>query len=188
MNELYFKNVSEWHMWLESNHLHAAPVWLVYYKKETGQPTMEYEESVQEALCYGWIDGLIKNLDEERYIRRFSRRLAGSKWSETNKKRIEKLIGEGRMAAAGIAAVESARKDGSWDQPARPELDLSMPDDLKAELQKNKPAGDYFNTLSPSQRKNYIGWIVSAKRNTTRLARIKESIQLLSKNRPLGMK
>lgn len=188
MEKIYFETAADWRKWLETNHSHSGPVWLVYYKKETGQPTMAYEESVQEALCYGWIDGTIKKLDRQRYMRRFTRRRTGSRWSDLNKQRIEQLIRDKRMAPPGLAAVESAKSDGSWNQSARPDLDLSMPEDLTAALRENPTAESFFATLTKSQRRNYIGWIVSAKREVTRQSRIEESVRLLSEKRQLGMK
>lgn len=188
MDQLYFKIISDWREWLAINYESMKPVWLVFFNKTSGQPTMTYEEAVGEALCYGWIDGMIKNLDDQRYMRRFTRRRAGSKWSELNKSRIDRLINEGRMAGPGLAMINAAKQDGSWNLAARPELDLSMPADLRSALDKNPSAAEFFSSLAPSQKKNFIGWIVSAKRETTRAARIGESVSLLANRKKLGLK
>ena len=101
MNQIYAKNRKEWQQWLSVNHDKEAGVWLVYYKKGRGKPSIDYEASVEEALCFGWIDGIIKKLDDERYMRKFRQRRDGSNWSGTNEKRVEKLLAQGLMTTAG---------------------------------------------------------------------------------------
>lgn len=188
MDQLYFKIISDWREWLAMNYENTNAIWLVFYKKLTGQPTLEYGAAVEEALCFGWIDGIIKSIDEQRYMRRFTRRRPGSKWSALNKQRANRLIQSGRMAKPGLAMIIAAKKDGSWDRSDRPDLDLNMPDDFRTALDKIPDAAAFFQDLPPSQRKNYIGWIVSAKRETTRAARIDESVRLLANREKLGLK
>jgi uncharacterized protein YdeI (YjbR/CyaY-like superfamily) len=179
-------NRSEWRGWLEKNHASEKEVWLVYFKKESGIPTVSYPESLEEALCFGWIDGLIRKIDDEKYARRFSPRRTGSKWSEVNKHLVAKLVKEGRMTEAGLAAVNFALPDTDAPKPKRAELPL--PDWLKEELMTNSKAWENFNTLPPSHKRQYIGWISDAKKEETRQRRIREAISILEKNKRLGMK
>ena len=112
MQQLYVKSLAEWKSWLEENRDSSPGVWLVFYKKESGQPSLTYEDAIEEALCHGWIDSIIKKIDDERYLRKFTPRKDDSKWSELNKKRVEKMIREKRMTSAGMAKIEVARQSG----------------------------------------------------------------------------
>ena len=112
--QFHFVNRHDWRTWLEANHATANEAWLVIYKKHTGKPGLSYEEAVEEALCFGWIDGVMKRLDEEKYALRFSPRKKGSVWSELNKRRVAKLIKQGRMTEAGLAKVKEAKANGQW--------------------------------------------------------------------------
>ena len=149
---------------------------------------MKYEDAVCEALCYGWIDSIIKKIDEHRYVRKFSRRRPGSKWSDLNKARIDKLMRTGKMTKPGLDRVEAAKKDGTWAAPDRPDIDFSMPADFRRALDRNAKAARFFQSLAPSYRKSYLAWIITAKREETRVTRIEESVKLLSQNKKLGMK
>jgi uncharacterized protein YdeI (YjbR/CyaY-like superfamily) len=111
-----FTDRAKWRSWLEKNHSSAKGIWVIYFKKHTGKPTMTYAEAVEEALCFGWIDSLTKKLDEERYMQKFTPRKNNSNWSELNKKRVEKLIAEGKMENAGFDQIEKAKKSGKWDE------------------------------------------------------------------------
>jgi uncharacterized protein YdeI (YjbR/CyaY-like superfamily) len=177
---------SEWRNWLEIFHASQNEVWLVYYKKECGKPTVTYLESLEEALCFGWIDGLIRKIDDEKYARRFSPRRTGSKWSEVNKHLVAKLIKEGRMTDAGLATVNFPLPDADAPKPKRAELPL--PDWLKEGLMTNPRAWENFSNLPPSHRREYIAWISDAKKEETRQRRIREAILTLEKNKQLGMK
>lgn len=189
MDTLYVKDRSEWRAWLSENHARVAEIWLVYYKKGTGQPSIEYGASVEEALCFGWVDSLIKKLDEEKYVRKFTPRRAGSKWSESNKKRVEKMIKNGLMTEHGMRVVEVARRDGSWGEPdQRPQLTFEMHPDFARALNENKKAGQTFESLSVTDQKQYLGWIEVAKRPETRQRRIAESVRLLEAGKKLGLK
>lgn len=189
VNRFYFKSASEWRNWLKKNHNKANEIWLIYYKKGAAKPTMEYGESVDEALCYGWIDSLIKKIDDEKYARKFHPRKETSFWSELNKKRAVKLIKEKRMTSIGLAKVEAAKKNGMWKKSdPKPDFEIKLTDDFKNALNKNKTAKINFDNFSPSHKKPYFIWISSAKRKKTQLKRIAEAIQLLEKGKKLGLK
>jgi uncharacterized protein YdeI (YjbR/CyaY-like superfamily) len=187
MKQLYCSTLQEWRDWLSKNHDKENEIWFVYYKKGSSIPTVGYEESVEEALCFAWIDSLIHKIDEACYARKFTPRKDSSKWSPSNKKRVEKLILERRMTAVGLAKVETAKKNGMWDKPDRPDIDFRIPEEFRVELDKNKNALLFFEQLSSSDKKQFIGWISVAKRPETKEKRIKESIRLLEKKRKLGL-
>jgi uncharacterized protein YdeI (YjbR/CyaY-like superfamily) len=177
---------SEWRAWLEQYHATEMEVWLVYAKKGSGKPSVTYLESLEEALCFGWIDSLIQKIDDEKYARKFNPRRAGSKWSELNKHLTAKLIKEGRMTGAGLATLDFNLPEADAPRPKRPEL--ALPDWLKEGLMLNPKAWENFNRLPPSHRRNYIAWISDAKKEETRQRRIREAVERLVKNERLGMK
>lgn len=186
--ELYVTNRDDWRRWLKENHASAKEVWLIYYKKHTSKPTIPYDDAVEEALCYGWIDSIIRRIDDERYARKFTPRNEGSRWSELNKKRAKKMIKQGRMTEAGLVKIKAAKRNGQWSKIAS-RIDLpKLPVELLKALAQNKKAKKYFEQLAPSYRKHYIFWIASAKRDDTRQRRIKEAVSLLERNEKLGMK
>jgi uncharacterized protein YdeI (YjbR/CyaY-like superfamily) len=177
---------SEWRTWLEQHHATEREVWLVYQKKETGRPSITYPESLEEALCFGWIDSLIQKIDAEKYARKFNPRRPGSKWSDLNKHLVAKLVSAGRMTAAGLAVVDFPLPDAGAPRPKRSALPL--PEWLKAALMTSPVAWKNFNHLPPSHRREYIGWISQAKREQTRQRRIAQAIVRLEKNETLGLK
>jgi uncharacterized protein YdeI (YjbR/CyaY-like superfamily) len=188
MKELYVKSSREWREWLVKNHDKSQGVWLIYYKKESGKQSLTYEPSVEEALCYGWVDSIIRRIDNEKYARKFTPRKDESNWSELNKNRVQKLIKEGRMAGPGLEKVKTARFKGTWDQPDRPDIEFKIPVEFRNALDKNTRAKKNFDHLALSYKKQYIGWISVAKRAETREKRITESIRLLENGEKLGMK
>ncbi len=188
MKKLYFKNSQEWRNWLQRNHDKESEVWLVYFKKETGEPCIDYESSVEEALCYGWIDSLIKNLDETKYARKFNPRKDGSTWSELNKRRVQRLIKAKRMTEIGLAKIETAKRNGMWDRGDRPSISFEMPEEFEQALQQNRKGREFFEQLAPSYQRQYIAWIAVAKRPETRQKRINEAIGLLAKGEKLGIR
>ena len=113
-NELYVTNGNDWREWLKVHHDSKKEVWLVFYKKHTDIPSILYDDAVEEALCFGWIDSIFKRIDDDTYVRKFTPQNAKSKWSESNKKRVQKLISEGRMADAGMAVIQAAKQNGQW--------------------------------------------------------------------------
>jgi uncharacterized protein YdeI (YjbR/CyaY-like superfamily) len=174
---------------LETNHTHKSEIWLVYFKKASGKPSLGYEETVEEALCFGWVDSLIKKIDEERYARKFTPRNEDSQWSESNKQRVERMIEAGRMTEHGLKLIEAAKASGRWDEVIEPpELEYGLHPEFEQALQSNSAAQATFSSLASSYQKQYLGWINQAKREQTRKKRIREAIQLLEEGRKLGLK
>jgi uncharacterized protein YdeI (YjbR/CyaY-like superfamily) len=189
MKQLYFETREEWRQWLAANHDKETEVWLVYYKKETGKPSIPYGASVEEALCYGWVDSLIKKLDEERFTRKFTPRKEQSNWSKSNIKRVGRMIAAGQMTEHGLRLVEAAKESGRWDNPVQaPKMDFEMPAELRTALKENPKAQQGYETLTPSQQKRYITWIAIAKRPETRQKRTAEAIKMLERGEQLGLK
>ena len=189
MKQLDINNREVWRAWLAANHDKESEVWLIFHKKDTGKPTIDYESAVQEALCFGWIDSIIKKIDEQRYARKFTPRNTSSFWSESNKKRVRKLIERGRMTEHGMRAVNAAQQSGLWDkQEPRPEIPQEMPFELVQAFNQNHKAKAFFEQLTPSQQKQYRMWIATAKRPETREKRVRETIVLLKKGEKLGLK
>jgi uncharacterized protein YdeI (YjbR/CyaY-like superfamily) len=188
MKRVYVTNRDEWRDWLSQHHATETEVWLIFYKKETSKPTIPYEAAVEEALCFGWIDSIIKRIDATRYARKFTPRKDKSMWSGLNKRRAEKVTKEGRMTDSGLAKIRIARKTGLWDKDPRPQISLDIPPEFAKALARNKKAKGNFDKLAASYRKHYIGWIAVAKRAETRKRRIEESVALLEKGKKLGLK
>jgi uncharacterized protein YdeI (YjbR/CyaY-like superfamily) len=188
MKQLYVTDREQWRDWLTEHQGGEAGIWLIFYKKETRKPTISYEEAVEEALCFGWIDSIIKKIDDERYVRKFTPRKDKSTWSALNRKRANKMIKEGRMTDVGLAKIKTARKTGLWEKDGRPRISFDVPPELAKALAQNKKAKENFDKLATSYRRQYIGWIAVAKRAETKKRRIEESIALLKKGKKLGMK
>jgi uncharacterized protein YdeI (YjbR/CyaY-like superfamily) len=183
----YAKDLAEWHAWLEQNHASVKETWLVFYKVHTGQACIDYEDSVQEALCYGWIDSLVQRIDNETYARKFTPRTNTAKWSDSNKRRVAKLIRDGRMTQAGLEKLGDVPTDGT-EPPASQPRPFVIPPEVEAQIRANPAAWGNFNRLVLSQRRLYIGWATSAKRAETVARRLKEVIEVLEQNKPLGLK
>jgi uncharacterized protein YdeI (YjbR/CyaY-like superfamily) len=182
------RNRDHWRDWLRNNHAAMSEVWLVFFKKNSSRTNLSYNDAVEEALCFGWIDGVKRSIDEDRYMHRFSPRKPESKWSPSNKARVRRMRDAGLMTAAGEQAVQQARENGSWDRPVAPPGPFPMPPEFEARLKQNKKARSFFESLSPSYRRQYVDWIASAKRDDTRKRRIDEAIGLLSDGKKLGMR
>ncbi|TKG94232.1 hypothetical protein EYV94_13190 [Puteibacter caeruleilacunae] len=176
----YPRNQQEWREWLETNHSSKSSVWLIFYKKETQQPTIDWSEAVDEALCFGWIDSLKKKIDDERYMQLFSKRKPNSTWSKINKDKVKVLIDEGRMTQAGLRTVVIARENGMWSFLDDVEK-LIIPDDLEIAFNKSNGSKEFFLSLTKSIRKGMLAWIVMAKREETRKKRISELVSAASK-------
>lgn len=182
------KNRKEWRNWLEKNHSTTKEIWLVYYKKHTKKETITYKESVEEAICFGWIDGIKKKVDDERYTHRFTPRKKNSKWSTINIEIAEKMIKSGKMTAEGLN-VYKKRKEYEKDLlKIRSSIDDSLTHEIEQLIKRNKLAWNNFKNLAPSYRKQYILWINSAKREETKQKRLSEAIKLLEQNKKLGLK
>lgn len=182
--QLYFKDRESWHTWLDKNHRDVQEVWLVFYKKHTGEKCVSYDAAVEEALCFGWIDSIIKRLDEDRYARKFTPRTNTSKWSALNLRRVEDLVASGRMTEAGLAKIDPDIQP----EPPVSTRTVEVPAFFKEALAGNRPAREFFNQLAPSYRRNFVSWMSSAKREETRKRRLDEAMSLLKQGKKLGLK
>jgi uncharacterized protein YdeI (YjbR/CyaY-like superfamily) len=174
-----------WRAWLAENHTLKKAVWVLFPKKHTRETCMSYEESVEEALCFGWIDSIIKRIDDTTYARKFTPRTDNENWSELNKRRLAKCIREGRMTAAGLAKIgQSTKPAAKRDRPKA----VPVPPFMTKVLKKHPVASKNFNALAPSHQKRYTFWITMAKREETRDKRLNEAIEMLTQNKKLGLK
>ncbi|MBN1246994.1 MAG: YdeI/OmpD-associated family protein [Anaerolineae bacterium] len=173
---LRFHDRASWRAWLQTNHRQSDSVWVVINKKATPAPGLPYEDAVEEALCFGWIDSTLNTMDDRTYALRFSPRRANSIWSESNKARVARLIADGLMAPSGFAAIEEGKANGQWDAVAEREDVDTVPPDLEAALAVREGAVDAYATLSPSRRKQLLYWLASAKRPETRARRIEQIV------------
>lgn len=180
-NALQPATLADWRAWLAANHARPEGVWLITYRPATGKTPFSYEQAVEEALCFGWIDGQANKLDDERTMLWFAPRRPGSGWARTNKARIERLIADGRMTPAGLSKIEAAQADGSWTLLDSVER-LEVPDDLAAEFDKYPDARAHFDAFPPSARRMALTWIATAKRPETRAKRVAETARLAQEN------
>jgi uncharacterized protein YdeI (YjbR/CyaY-like superfamily) len=171
----------QWRKWLETHHDSAAEMWLVFHKRHTAEECLSYDDAVEEALCFGWIDSLVRRLDEDRYARKFTPRKAESRWSTINRQRYAQLEARGLLAAPGRKRVPTKR---SGDAP-RPS---AIPEYIEGPLKGDARAWSYFEQLAPSYRRAYIAWIDSAKREETWEKRVREAVSLLGAGKKLGLK
>jgi uncharacterized protein YdeI (YjbR/CyaY-like superfamily) len=176
MDTLDVRDRREWRTWLHKNAAKCEEIWLVYYKKASGQSGISYEDSVEEAVCFGWIDGKIQKLDELRYARRFTPRKPNSRWSESNIRRVERLTAEGKMTARGLASSSSAHRLQTPPLPTR------LPKELEARFKKQSVAWDNFQSFPPHYRRMTAGWVASAKKEETRLTRLQKLIEFSARN------
>jgi uncharacterized protein YdeI (YjbR/CyaY-like superfamily) len=180
-NSVHPRTRAEWREWLAHNHTRSEGIWLVSYKKSAGRPRVDYEEIVEEALCFGWIDSKGNSLDDERTMLWMAPRRPKTGWSRSNKIRIEKLIAGGRMAAPGLAKIEAAKEDGSWSALDAVEA-LEIPNDLAAAFRRHAGSKKHFDAFPRSVKRSILEWIVSAKKAETRAARIDETARLAAQN------
>lgn len=181
MDEVFCENRAAWRSWLENNHDKSDGVWLVFAK--TKLKTVNAEEALLEALCFGWIDGQIKSIDESRYVKKFTPRRKGSKWSEKNKATAARLIEEGLMAESGHAAIERAQRDGTWDAPKPPPITTEQVEILAKALLGHEPAYGNFMKMSPSVQRTYTALYMDAKAEETRMGRLDTIIARLNENK-----
>ena len=184
---IYFKDRTEWRRWLEQNSDHVQEVWLVHYKKHSDQISISHDKAVEEALCFGWIDGKLKSIDKEKYILRYSPRKANSVWSKINKDKAEILIAQGRMTHSGLAKIEDAKKSGIWDTAYTNKLKDKIPTDLEKALKMDSKAFTNFQKFANTYRNMYIGWVTGAKTDVTRKRRIIEVVKRAVLNKKPGI-
>ncbi len=185
--ELYLTTREEWREWLRLNHSTEEEVWLIYYKKGSGRKRIPYDDAVEEALCFGWIDGKIKRINDDYFIQRFTPRRKGSRWSKYNIERVEKMLKEGRMEPAGLFAFREVMENPALIYENRSDSDPEIPGDLMSGLSLNEEALTNFSNFSPSSRRMYIQWLNSARRDETRIRRIGKIVDLAQKNIRPGM-
>jgi uncharacterized protein YdeI (YjbR/CyaY-like superfamily) len=176
----------DWRAWLVEHHEQPDGIWLVYTKKKAAGPgDLTYDEAVEEALCFGWIDSKVQTLDAERFRQWFSPRRPGSIWSALNKQRVDKVVAEGRMTPAGQAKVDAARADGSWSQYDDVDAGI-VPGDLREAFERHPGAIEGFDGLTPSARKQVLFWVSSAKRAATREQRIERAAEAAARGEMPG--
>jgi len=173
---------AEWRAWLEQNHTRTQGVWLISFKKATGKPRVEYDEAVEEALCFGWVDSKPNKLDDERSMLWFAPRKPQTGWSKPNKERVARLMQAGLMAPAGLTKVAAAQQDGSWNALDAIES-LELPPDLAQALAANTAAQQYWEAFPRSVKRGILEWIANAKRPATRAKRIEETAKLAAENK-----
>jgi len=179
--KLYFTNREDWRSWLEKNFDKKSEVWLLYYKKHTGKPTIPYDDAVEEALCFGWIDSTVKRVDDEKHVQRYTPRNLDSIWSENNIRRVKKMIKEGKMTKTGLEKYRYGMRKGLQAPPT--DKNIKVPDDFQKALKSEKKAFENFSNLAPSYRVMYIYWVTSAKKEETRKRRIAKAVRLLKENK-----
>ena len=170
-----------WRAWLEANHATVPGAWLVTWRPRSGRAGLDYEAAIEEALCFGWVDSTGGRVDDERGKLYFAPRKPRSVWAATNKVRVERLIADGRMAPAGLAAIERAKSNGSWEVLDSVER-LEVPEDLAGALEARPPAADNFAAFPPSARKMLLGWVATARRPETRAARVTKIADAAARN------
>ena len=179
---LYVTDREEWRDWLTQHHRSETEVWLVYYKKESGRSRIPYDHAVEEALCFGWIDSIVKRIDDEKFAQKFTPRRDSSRWSALNKRRLRTLIRDGRMTEAGLAKIDRATlAEVTGSRSSEPDLDV--PPSVERALRANARAWKSFQALTPSRRSAYVRLITDAKREETRERRLREAISLLEQSR-----
>ncbi|HTA24397.1 MAG TPA: YdeI/OmpD-associated family protein [Terriglobales bacterium] len=175
MKTLYVKDRKQWRAWLAKHGQQAGEIWLIYPKKHSGKVRIPYDDAVEEALCFGWIDGRTRKLDAERYVQRFTPRLPASRWSEINIRRARKLIAEGKMTATGMQTFRPERKTGTHP--------TELPERLKKAFQKRATAWDNFQAFPPFYRRMTVAWVASAKKEETQLKRLEKLMDFSSRNK-----
>ena len=176
---------AEWRAWLAENHATSTGVWLITWKKQAARPTVAYEEAVEEALCFGWIDGVVNRVDDERTKEWFAPRRAKSTWARTNKERVSRLEAAGLMTEAGRAAIAIARANGSWNSLDAIDA-LVVPDDLAAALAARRGAREQFEASSVSVRRMALAWVYGAKRPETRAGRVEQVAAIAGRGEPIA--
>jgi uncharacterized protein YdeI (YjbR/CyaY-like superfamily) len=182
---LPFASAAAWEAWLEDEHPRAAGVWLKIAKKDSGIATVTYAQSLDVALCFGWIDGQKRGFDATWFLQRFTPRKRGSRWSRINTEHVARLTAEGRMRPAGLAQVEAARADGRWTAAYESQGNATVPPDLQAALDANPAAAAFFATLRGANRYAILYRVQDAKRPETRARRIDRFVAMLARGETL---
>lgn len=177
---------ARWHAWLEKHHASATEIWLVFHKRHAHKASVDYEAAVEEALCFGWIDSLVRRLDADRFARKFTPRKPDSRWSDLNRRRYASLEKRGLLMDAGRANSPGGKHAYALRQ--RRALDAPVPRYIERALKVDPAAWRFFEMLAPSYRRAYVGWIDAAKREETKQRRLREAVARLAKGEKLGLK
>lgn len=178
-----FASAEEWNQWLAAHHAQSNGVWLRFFKKDSGEKTVTYAEALDEALCYGWIDGQVNKYDAQSYIQKFTPRRPKSIWSKRNTEKAERLIEEGRMQQAGMHQVELAKADGRWQQAYDSAKNMKVPEDFLQQLSKNKKAKAFFDGLNKANQYAIAWRLQTAKKPETRGKRLKQILQMMKEGK-----
>lgn len=182
---LSFKSAGDWKKWLEKNHAKSAGIWLRFFKKDSGIASVTYDEALDEALCYGWIDGLLQKYDEKSWLRKFTPRRPKSIWSKRNIGHARRLVKAGRMMLAGKREMEAARRDGRWEVAYDSSGTMEIPKDFLKELSKNKKAKAFFDSLNRANTYAIAWRLQTAKKPETRSRRMKTLLDMLARGEKL---
>lgn len=194
LERIYFNRRESFRNWLEKNHNKSFIIWMIFYKKHLNTECIKYNEALEEALCFGWIDSIIKKVDDDQYLRKFTPRSNFSNWSDLNKRIVLSLMEKGKMTEAGLNKIDVYLKTGrvDWESKGskkdKVKKEFHVPNFILKAFAENEPALTNFNNLAQTYKRHYIIWITYAKREETILNRLKESIELLKENRKLGLK
>ncbi|HMR98305.1 MAG TPA: YdeI/OmpD-associated family protein [Anaerolineales bacterium] len=184
---LPFANKKKWTDWLAKQHDKASGVWLKLAKKDSGIASVTYDDAVESALCYGWIDGQKKGYDDNYWLQKFTPRGPKSIWSKINTEKAERLIKSGEMKPAGLKVVEAAKKDERWAQAYESQKNISVPQDFQSALDKNKNAKVFFGTLKSAERYSFLFRIQTAKKPETRAKLIQKFVEMLERNEKIHL-
>ena len=182
---LTFSSQNKWEEWLSKNHDTSDGVWIKFFKKDSGLASFVYREALDEALCYGWIDGQANKFDEKSYLQKFTPRHKRSVWSQRNTEHVARLIKEGKMKLSGLAEIERAKADGRWDKAYAPPSETVIPDDFLKEINNNLKAKEFWEKLNKTNRYAMIWQVDGAKKEETRTRRINKFIEMLKKGEKL---
>ena len=186
-NPKHFKTRGEFRKWLEKNHAKQTELWILFYKVHTNKKSVRYAEAVEEALCFGWIDGIVKRIDDEKHAQRYTPRKPRSIWSNVNKERAKQMIDSGKMTEAGLAKIKEAKKNGWWQKAYSIQVNHKMPPEMKKVLMSDKEAWRNFQNFSKGGQNTYIFWVNSAKREETKRKRIQLVLECAKKKQPPGL-
>jgi uncharacterized protein YdeI (YjbR/CyaY-like superfamily) len=183
MEVLRFKSFADFRCWLEKHHAKSDGIWLRFFKKHSGRKSATHAEALDQALCYGWIDGQTKPFDEQSWLQKFTPRRPGSGWSKLNTQHVERLAKTGAMAPAGLAAVATAKADGRWEAAYSSPRNAILPEDFLKELAKNKKAETFFKTLNKANIYSIVYRLTTAKKAETRARRMKLILAMMNQGK-----
>lgn len=186
-NPKHFKNRNEFRKWLQKNHDKQKELWILFYKVHTKKKSLRYAEAVEESLCFGWIDGIVKRIDDEKHAQRYTPRKPKSIWSKVNKERAKRMIDESKMTDAGLVKIKEAKKTGWWNKAYSFEVENTMSGEMKEVLMSDKEAWMNFQNFGKSYQNTYIFYVNYAKREETKQKRIQIVLERTKKNMPPGI-